>query len=147
VSILLVLHHPARPHVAFLDRIPGTRPYPDLARHRDDEQIPGVLAFRVESPILYFNVDHFFRIVLDRVDAGGKALRLIVCDLSTSPTVDIAGAKMFLDLQSELAKRQMILHLADSEIGTTDSADFTDFEEVMGGMTVRISPWQNFGCR
>src|SRR6516225_6363215 len=77
VSVVLLLHHVARPHVAFLGRIPGTRRYSDLARHRDNEQIPGVLAFRVESPILYFNVAHVFRIVLDRVDAGGKSLHLI----------------------------------------------------------------------
>ncbi len=92
-SILLLLHHVAQPHVAFLGRIPGTRPFSDLARHRDNEQISGVLAFRVESPIVYFNVDHILRIVLDRVEAEGKSLRLIVCDLSTSPTVDLAGAK------------------------------------------------------
>ena len=92
VSILLLLHHAARPHVAFLGRIPGTHRYTDLARHRDNERIPGVLAFRVESVIVYFNVDHVFRIVLDRVEAEGKSLRLVVCDLSTSPTVDLAGA-------------------------------------------------------
>jgi SulP family sulfate permease len=53
VSILLLLHHAARPHVAFLGRIPDTLRFTDLARHQDNEQIPGVLAFRVESPILY----------------------------------------------------------------------------------------------
>jgi sulfate permease, SulP family len=101
-SILLLLHHAARPHVAFLGRIPGTRRFSDLARHQDNEQIPGVLAFRVESAILYFNVDHVLRIVLERVEAEGKSLRLIVCDLSTSPTVDLAGARMFLDLHTNL---------------------------------------------
>ena len=72
VSILLLIHHVARPHVAFLGRIPGTRRFSDLARHQDNERIPGVLAFRVESGIVYFNVDHVFRVVLDRVDAELK---------------------------------------------------------------------------
>jgi hypothetical protein len=105
-SILLLIHH-----VAFLGRIPGTRRFSDLARHQDNERIPGVLAFRVESGIVYFNVDHVFQVVLDRVEAKVKTLRLVVCDLSTSPAVDLAGARMFLDLHTELAKRGIILHL------------------------------------
>src|SRR5262249_5303658 len=86
----------------------------------DNEQIPGVLAFRVESPIVYFNVDHILRIVLERVEAEAESLRLIVCDLSTSPTVDLAGAKMFLDLHTELAKRQMILRLVEAHASVRD---------------------------
>ena len=132
VSILLLLHHAARPHVAFLGRIPGTRRYTDLARHRDNERIPGVLAFRVESVIVYFNIDHVFRVVLDRVEAEGKSLRLVVCDLSTSPTVDLAGAKMFLDLHSELAKRRMILRLVEAHASVRDLLRIEGAEDRVG---------------
>ena len=132
VSILLLLHHAARPHVAFLGRIPGTLRFTDLARHQDNEQIPGVLAFRVESPILYFNVDHVFRVVLDRVEAEGQSLRLVVCDLSTSPTVDLAGAKMFLDLHTELAKRQMFLRLVEAHASVRDLLRIEGAEDRVG---------------
>jgi len=132
VSILLLLDHTARPHVAFLGRIPGTRRFGDVARHRDNERIPGILAFRVESPIVYFNVDHILRIVLERVEAEGKSLRLIVCDLSTSPTVDLAGAKMFLDLHTELAKRQMILHLVEAHASVRDLLRLEGAEDQVG---------------
>ena len=131
-SILLLLHHAARPHVAFLGRIPGTRRFSDLARHQDSEQIPGVLAFRVESAILYVNVDHVLRIVLERVEAEGKSLRLIVCDLSTSPTVDLAGARMFLDLHTELAKRRMILRLVEAHASVRDLLRIEGAEDRVG---------------
>jgi len=132
VSILLLLHHAARPHVAFLGRIPGTRRFSDLARHRDNEQISGVLAFRVESPIVYFNVDHVLRVVLDRVEAEAKSLRLIVCDLSTSPTVDLAGARMFLDLYTEIAKRGMILRLVEAHASVRDLLRIEGAEDRVG---------------
>ncbi len=119
-SILLLLQRVAHPHVAFLGRIPGTRRFSDLARHQDNERIPGVLAFRVESGIVYFNVGHVLRVVLDRVEAVGKSLRLVVCDLSTSPTVDLAAARMFLDLQTELAKRGVILRLVEARASVRD---------------------------
>src|SRR5260221_6336445 len=112
-SILLLLQAVARPHIAFLGRIPGTRRFSDLARHQNNERIPGVLAFRVEAGIVYFNVDHILRVVLDRIEAEGKSLRLVVCDLSTSPRVDLAGARMFLELHTELAKRGIILRLVE----------------------------------
>ena len=61
VSLLLLLATAARPHVAFLGRIPGTRRYSDLDRHPDNELIPGVLVFRAEASLLYFNVEHVIR--------------------------------------------------------------------------------------
>jgi sulfate permease, SulP family len=119
-SILLLLHRAARPHVAFLGRIPGTRRFSDLGRHQDNERIPGVLAFRVESGIVYFNVDHILRVVLEHVEAEGKSIRLVICDLSTSPAVDLAGAKMFLELQTELARREIILRLVEAHASVRD---------------------------
>ena len=107
VSLLLLLHRVAHPHVAFLGRIPGTRRFSDLARHQDNERIPGVLPFRVESGIVYFNDEHILRVVLDRVAAEGKSLRLVVCDLSTSPTVDLAGAKCSWNSMLDLPSREL----------------------------------------
>jgi SulP family sulfate permease len=131
-SILLLLRHAARPHVAFLGRIPGTRRFTDLARHRDNEQIPGVLPFRVESAVLYFNVDRVLRIVLERVEAEGKLLRLVICDLSTSPTVDLAGARMFLDLYAELGKRQINLRLVEAHAFVRDLLRLEGAEDRVG---------------
>ena len=88
-------------------RIPGTRRFSDLPRHRDKERIPAVLPFRVESGIVYFNDEHILRVVLDRVAAEGKSLRLVVCDLSTSPTVDLAGAKCSWNSMLDLPSREL----------------------------------------
>ena len=131
-SILLLIHHVARPHVAFLGRIPGTRRFSDLARHENNERIPSVLAFRVEAGIVYFNVDHVFRVVLERIEAEVKTLRLVVCDLSTSPNIDLAGARMFLDLHTELAKRGIILRLVEAHASVRDLLRIEGAEDRVG---------------
>jgi high affinity sulfate transporter 1 len=131
-SILLLLQRAAHPHVAFLGRIPGTRRFSDIARHQGNERIPGVLAFRVESGLVYFNVDHVLRVVLDRVVAEAKLLRLVVCDLSTSPNIDLAGAKMFLELQAELAKQQITLRLVEARASVRDLLRMEGAEERVG---------------
>ena len=52
-SILMLLRRGSRPRVAFLGRIPGTRRFSDMAVHPENESVPGLLAFRVEAPLLY----------------------------------------------------------------------------------------------
>jgi SulP family sulfate permease len=120
VSILMLLRRAAYPHVAFLGRIPNTRRFSDLARHPDNERIEGVLAFRVESSLLYFNAENVQRAVLDRLGTEGTAVRLVVCDLSNSPYVDLAGARMLEALSDELAKRNVALRVTDAHAAARD---------------------------
>jgi SulP family sulfate permease len=131
-SILLLLQRAAHPHVAFLGRIPGTRRFSDISRHQSNQPIPGVLAFRVESGIVYFNAEHVLRVVLERVGMEEKSLRLVVCDLSTSPAIDLAGARMFLDLQAELARREIILRLVEARASVRDLLRLEGAEERVG---------------
>ena len=106
--------------MAALGRIPDTTRYSDLERHPDNERTPGVSIFRVEAALLYFNVDHVLREVLRHVDTRGEAARLVVWDLSTSPYVDLAGARMLTRLCSELATRNVALRLAEAHATVRD---------------------------
>src|SRR5258708_7297328 len=69
ISLVQLLRAASRPHVAFLGRIQGTRRFSDRERHPDNELIPGVLIFRPESGLVYFNVDHVCKTILGRVSA------------------------------------------------------------------------------
>ena len=131
-SILLLLRRAANPHVAFLGRIPGTRRFSDLGRHSDNERIAGVLAFRVESSILYFNAQNVFTAVLERLRAEGSGVRLVICDLSTSPTVDLAGARMLRGLGQQLAKDGVSLRITDARSATRDLLRLEDLESTVG---------------
>lgn len=119
-SILMLLHRTATPHVAFLGRIPGTRRFSDLSRHPDNEPIEGVLVVRVEAPLLYFNLENVQRAILERLRGEGKGVRLVVCDLSTSPYVDLSAVRMLEKLGGELAKSGIALRLANAHAATRD---------------------------
>jgi len=44
-----------------------------------------------------------------RIDsAEGKTVRLVICDLSTSPAIDLTGARMFLELHDEKRSRNVL---------------------------------------
>jgi high affinity sulfate transporter 1 len=113
-SMLLLIHRAAHPHVAQLGRVPATRRFSDLARHPDNETVSGVLIVRAESSLLYFNVTHVRDQVRRHVAAAGNELRLVVWDLSTSPFVDIAGARLLGDMQRTLALRGVSLRVVEA---------------------------------
>lgn len=131
VSLLLLISAAAQPHIAFLGRIPGTRRFSDCRRHPDNELVPGVLVFRVESSLLYFNVDYVRRIVWERVLAT-PALRLVVGDLSNSPFVDVAGARLLSGLQRDLAARGVTLRLAEAHSQVRDLLRAEHLEDRVG---------------
>jgi high affinity sulfate transporter 1 len=130
-SILMLIRRAAVPHVAFLGRIPGTRRFSDLARNPDNERIDGVLLFRVESSLVYFNVEHVLRAVLERVRASA-VVKLVVCDLSTSPNVDVAGAAMLASLGDAVAARGAVLRVVDARGVTRDLLRAQGLEEKAG---------------
>jgi len=112
-SLAMLLWHEARPYVAFLGRIPGTNRFSDLARHSQNEPIPGVLAFRVQSSLLYFNVDHVLAVVLERARQQPD-LRQVICDLSNVPYVDIAGARLLRRLHAEFAVTNIAFKIVEA---------------------------------
>ncbi len=102
-SILLLLFRASRPHVAFLGRIPGTRTYSDIARHPENEELAGVLAFRPEASLIYVNADAVFAAVCGRLQTIGTSnIRLVVCDLSASPFIDLTGSQTLHKLAANL---------------------------------------------
>lgn len=138
-SLLLLLTRTSTPHVAFLGRIPGTNRYSDLARHPDNELIPGVLAFRVEAALLYFNVDHVLRDVLRRVRETPAGLRLVICDLSNSPYVDLAGARMLAHLHDELQALHIELLVVEAHATERDILRAEGLEKLVGPIDRHIS--------
>jgi high affinity sulfate transporter 1 len=137
-SLLMVVATAARPHVAFLGKIPGTRRFTDLERHPDNEAIAGVLVFRVEASLLYFNVDHVREQVWGKFDAA-DGLRLVVCDMSNSPFTDVAGAAMLSAMNKELSGRGVKLRIVEAHANVRDLLRAEGLEEKVGYLGRHIS--------
>jgi MFS superfamily sulfate permease-like transporter len=74
-----------------------------MARHPENEALPGVIVFRPEASLIYVNAEAILESVLTRLRAAGRHnIRLVVCDLSASPYVDLAGSRMLHTLEDQL---------------------------------------------
>ena len=134
-SILMLLARVSRPHVAFLGRVPGTSSYSDLARHPENEAIPGVIAFRPEASLIYVNADAVMESVLNRLrTAGSSNTRLMVCDLSASPYLDLAGSRMLHELHSELTASGITLRIVGAHGWARDLLRAEGISEKVGGL-------------
>ena len=135
-SIFLLLVRASQPNVAILGRLPGTGRYADSARNPEVEPLTDVIAFRPEASLLYINAETVMDTVMARVHVTPD-IKLVVCGLSSSPFIDLAGAKMLHDLHGELASRGIAFQIvgargqvrdvlqADGLAEKTDSANWT----------------------
>jgi len=139
VSLLLLIRRAANPHVAFLGRIPGTRSYSDIERNPDNEAVSGALVFRVEASLLYFNVEHVRDAVWEKIRSARDPLKLVVCDLSITPAVDLAGARMLTALDAELQAQGIRLRLVAAHAAVRDLLRAEGIEERVGYFGRRIS--------
>jgi high affinity sulfate transporter 1 len=139
-SIVMLLRWAANPHTAELGRIPGTDRFGDLARHPKNETFPGVLVFRVEGGIYYFNVDSVKSQFLARVDGHPGALELVIFDLSTSPQIDLAGVRMLGELHDRLSERRILLQLAEVHASVRELMRAVGMEQRFGKIARSTTP-------
>jgi sulfate permease, SulP family len=139
VSIILLLRAVARPNVTFLGRIAGTRRYSDIARHPDNELIPGLLIVRVEASLFYFNIENIHRILWSKIMESDGSLREVIWDLGTSPSVDIAGAVFIKKLYIELKAKGISLKITEAHSGVRDMLRSEGIEHLLGHISRKTS--------
>ena len=134
-SVVMFLIRASRPHVAFLGRIPGTNEYSDIEGHPENEPLANVIAFRPESNVIYVNADTVLETVLARIEAAKPGeLRLVVCDLSASPFLDLAGSEMLQKLHAELAARKVPLRIVGARRRVRELLRNVKLDEKVGGL-------------
>jgi SulP family sulfate permease len=134
ISLVQLLRRASKPHVAFLGRISGTRRFSDRERHQDNELIPGVLIFRPESSLLYFNVDHVCDSILARVRTETTPPRLVVIDLSASPRVDLQGAQTLARMADELTAKGIRFYAVEARASVRDRLRAEGADKKLGGV-------------
>ncbi len=136
-SLTLIIRAVSSPHIAFLGRIPGTNRYTDIRRHPDNELIPGVFLFRVEASLFYFNVSYIYRTVMTKIREIEHPIRTVIFDLSTSATIDSAGARLIKRFYENLNAKGIVLKVTEAHSDVRDRLRLEDIEHLLGHVSRR----------
>ncbi len=113
IAVLLALGRfvrlAARPHVEVLGQAPGEPGLHSVDRHPGAETIPGLVLFRFNGPLVFFNAPHFKRQALSAAAAAGPGLEWFVLDLIPLTQVDVTGMDALRELDAELERRGVAL--------------------------------------
>ena len=138
-SLILIIKFVSSPHVAVLGKIPATDRYSDISRHNDNILTPGVLMFRVEAPIVYFNVNYIYSRIWPQIEKELSSLKIVIFDLSTSAYIDSSGARLIKKLYDNLEPRGVIFKVAEAHSEARDILRYEDIEHLLGHVSRRDS--------
>jgi high affinity sulfate transporter 1 len=133
--VALLLVRVSRPHVAFLGRIPGTQSYSDMERNPKNEPLRHAIVVRPEGSLIYVNAGAVLEALRARLrNADISGMRLMVCDLSASPFIDLAGSRMLHELHTELAGRDIALRIVGARSYVRDFLRADGLGDKVGGL-------------
>ncbi|GHD64181.1 SulP family inorganic anion transporter [Jeongeupia chitinilytica] len=110
LALLRFLAQVARPSDQLFGRIGDRDGFYELAHYPEAKPVPGLLIYRFESPLTFFNAD-FFRQRLQAL-VHEQQPRWVVIDAVSIGDVDLTGAMAVRELQKQLAERGIVLALA-----------------------------------
>ena len=120
LAIVRFVKHTARPSVELLGKEKGLPGLHSIDRHTSAKAIPGLVLFRFNAPLVFFNAEHFKQCAPKAARASGEDLRWFVIDTIPISDIDINGVTVLKDLKQKLAGQNVKLVLAgrQSEIET-----------------------------
>ena len=136
-TLLMVITRVSKPAASVRGRRPGTDEFVDLERHPDARGVPGVLVYRVDQPLIYFNVDHVRDDVVERVRAALPRPGLVVLELSLSPRLDLAAVNMLGELEEQLRLQGVQLRLAEVHSAALERLRAEGVADRFGGVSRR----------
>jgi high affinity sulfate transporter 1 len=113
LSLLWLLVAASRPHDAVLGRVDGSGEWRDLNETPRARQTPGLLIYRFDANLVFFNCDHFKERVLELVRSADSPVEWVVIDAGPVNVVDFTGLSRLEELEHALASRGTLLVFAN----------------------------------
>jgi high affinity sulfate transporter 1 len=115
VSMFLLLMRTSRPHDALLGRIPRTMAYGDIATNPGAETFPGILIYRFDASLVFFNADHFKSRAKSLIHEAVAPVRCFLIDAESMPLLDTTGAASLDQLCIDLHEQGITIAVASAK--------------------------------
>jgi SulP family sulfate permease len=132
VAIVLLMIRTSMPHDAVLGRIPGTSIYQDTATHPEAESSAGLVIYRFDASLVFFNADHFKARVKTVIREAPALPRYLLLDAGTMPLLDTTGAASLDQVCSDLDDQGIALAVAAAKSPVRNMLDKTGLAARIG---------------
>jgi len=112
LSLLVLIKKACRPGTAVLGRVPGERTYyRDVRRRHDAKTIPGLLIFRFDARLIFFNCNFFASEVKRCIAKAREPVKTVLIDAEAMNDIDITGADCLITLNTEMNRKNIVMFL------------------------------------
>ncbi|MBI6954674.1 SulP family inorganic anion transporter [Pseudomonas sp. CCOS 191] len=102
LAILRLLYSIYQPTDAVLGWVPGIEGQVDVRQHKDARTVPGLVVYRFDDAILFFNADYFKMRLLEAVQNVEKT-QVVLFDAEAVTSIDVSGIAALREVRDTLA--------------------------------------------
>ncbi len=112
LTVLTLLLRASRPHDAILGRVPGTEDYGDMEQHPEAKAVPGLLIYRFDASLVFFNAEYFKQRVRAAIASAAIKPSAFIFDVEAVTMIDITAAYALEEVRIELEARGIDIMIA-----------------------------------
>jgi anti-anti-sigma factor len=106
-----------------------------MDRHPENERLSNAIVFRPEASLLYVNAESVLSSVVTKLqESDVSTVRMVICDLSASPFIDLAGSRMLRQLHDQLSRRGIDLRIVGARGRVRDLLRADGVADLVGGL-------------
>ncbi|KJK17565.1 SulP family inorganic anion transporter [Pseudomonas sp. BIGb0427] len=111
LAILRLLYSIYQPTDAVLGWVPGIEGQVDIRRHQDARTVQGLVVYRFDDAILFFNADYFKMRLLEAVQREEQP-RAVLFDAEAVSSIDVSGIAALREVRDTLTARGIYFGIA-----------------------------------
>jgi MFS superfamily sulfate permease-like transporter len=116
LSLAWLLMVASRPKDAVLGRVRDLRGFHSVADYPNARTVPGLLIYRFEANLVFFNIDYFGERLRAAIRASTTPVEWVIVDASPINWIDATALQRLDELRSELAARDITFGVARARL-------------------------------
>jgi sulfate permease, SulP family len=134
-SLAMLIRRLAQPECVLLGRFPGSNHFASMVRYKEVRPIPGVLIFRANAALLYFNADTLMDYMFTVIGRAKEPLRLVIVDMSFSTEIDLSTTRMLADLARRVRESGVDFRIAEAHWQVRELLDEEHLSPMLGDLS------------
>jgi high affinity sulfate transporter 1 len=131
LSLILLLIRASNPYDATLGKVPGMDGFTDMNEFSEAKPMPGLVIYRFDAALLFFNCDYFKRRVRHTITSCELRPRYFIFDMEAVNAIDVTGMESLEEIRAELISKGIVIIVARAKLEVRSTLS-------RGGLTERI---------